>query len=151
MPVPVRLERFISVQQRLRAAERAVPQPPEDKRPAGSVPESRRKKHKKLVENRPRAPVPAAAEGNIDIVPEPAGERHVPAPPELRYRACAVGMPEIFRQLHAEQQPQPQRHIAVAGKIKIQLQTVAERAGPCAERVDGGKRKHRVRQLCRSG
>lgn len=35
MPVPVRLERFISVQQRLRAAERAVPQPPEDKRPAG--------------------------------------------------------------------------------------------------------------------
>ena len=69
----------------------AVPQARKTSRatvPRGRTSSSRRatdrlRKYKKPVEPCPRIPLSVAAERNIQIVAEPAGQRNVPAAPEL--------------------------------------------------------------------
>ena len=54
----------------------------------------------------------------------------MPAPPELGHRAGGVGVAEVFRQMKTEDQPQTDGHVAVAGKVKVDLQGVAEPGQP---------------------
>ncbi len=60
-----------------------------------------------------RAPSPAvAAQGHVEVVPQPGGERDVPALPELLGRTGEVGLAEVQRELEADQQrrrPEPCR------------------------------------------
>ncbi len=54
----------------------------------------------------------------------------MPAAPEIDDAARLVGRVEVERQLHAEEQRQPDRHVAIAGKVKVDLECVAERPDP---------------------
>ena len=86
------------------------------------------------VENVPDAGAAAAAERDIEIIPEPCAERHVPAPPELRDALCDIRIAEVFREREAEDAAQPDGHIAVAGEIEIDLEREGDRVQPGIER-----------------
>ena len=72
-----------------------------------------------------------AAERNIYIIAEKAAKRHVPPTPELRHRFGNIRIVEVFREAKAENFAESDRHIAVAGKIEIQLDNVHKAAKPC--------------------
>ena len=94
------------------------------------MPEAGAEKNDELVSHRCPFPAAAAAERDIEIVHEPAVERHVPAPPELAHAAGDIRIVEVFREREAEEHTDADGHVAVAGEIKEDLQTVAHRAEP---------------------
>ena len=126
-----------------------MPQSPEDKRPACAVPQAGCEKYEKPVEPRPRLPLSVAAERNIQVVAEPAGQRNVPAAPELLDGGRSVRIIEVFAEMEAEHASETDGHIAVAGKIEVDLQRVANGARPSCQHADlsGRQREHRVRHL----
>ena len=54
----------------------------------------------------------------------------MPPPPEFRDAASTVGIAEVFRKVKAEDEAETDGHIAVAGKIVIDLQRERGRAQP---------------------
>ena len=74
MPVPAGFELLRQMERRLQTAQKSVPQTPEDERPARPVPQAGRQKHKQLVCHRAERPLAVAAQRNIEIIPEPAGQ-----------------------------------------------------------------------------
>ena len=62
--------------------------------------------------------------GKIEIIPEPAGQRDMPPAPVLADAFGQVGVVEVLRQIQPEEAADADGHIAVAGKVKIQLQHV---------------------------
>src|ERR1035438_6643943 len=65
--------------------------------------------------------LPAAAQGNVEVVAQPTGERDVPAPPEVRHAGRQVRTPEVDREVKSEQLGHADGHVRVAGKIEIDL------------------------------
>ena len=61
----------------------------------------------------------------------------MPATPKVTDALCLVGRVEIQRKPNAEKPSDPDRHVRVAGKIKIQLKRIGERANPCGDEGDG--------------
>ena len=59
----------------------------------------------------------------------------MPAPPELGDAAGNVGIVEVFRKVKAKQLPQADGHIAVAGKIEVNMQHIGRGIEP--EKQDG--------------
>jgi len=55
------------------AQKQSMPQSPYDEISGGSVPEAGQQKNNKQVDISAYSPFPVAAEGDIDIIPEPAG------------------------------------------------------------------------------
>ena len=117
-------------QKPLAGNEHAVPETPEDVCPARAVPEAGAEEYDELISHRPPFPAAAAAERDIEVVYEPAVERHVPAPPELAHAAGDIRVVEVFRKLEAEEHADADGHVAVAGEIEEDLETVAHRAEP---------------------
>ena len=126
-----------------------MPQSPEDERPARAVPQTGCEKYEKPVEPCPRIPLSVAAEWNIQIVAEPAGQRNVPAAPELLDGGRGVRIIEVFAEMEAEHASETDGHIAVAGKIEVDLQRVANGARPSCQHADlsGRQREHGIRHL----
>ena len=87
-------------------------------------------------------PLPVAAQGDIDIVPEEAAERHVPAPPEIGDVQRLVGRVEVDGQADVEHERRGQGHVGVGGEIEIDLEGIGQarhprfRAGEGAGRVE---------------
>ena len=67
------------------------------------------------------------AERDIDIVPEEAAQRDVPATPEIPYGNGDVWIVEVFRIVEADHPTEAERHVGVGREIEIELQHVAER------------------------
>ena len=107
---------------------------PEDKIPARPVPEAGEKPHDREREHRAGIAVAAAAERDVDIVAKPCAERDVPAAVELAHRVRGVGQVKVARHRQREHLPEAHRHERIAGKVEIELQTVAHRAEPCERR-----------------
>ena len=78
----------------------------------------------------PCLPHPGAAQGEVDVIPEPAPQGDVPALPELGHRAGDIGIVKVLLKAEAEHAPQADGHVGIAGKVKIDLQAVAQRAQP---------------------
>jgi hypothetical protein len=78
---------------------------------------------------------PGNPEGDrvVEVEVEITGEGHVPPLPEIDDRAAFVGGIKISRKTDVEEQPQPDRHFRVAGKIEIELHGVGESAEPCLQ------------------
>ena len=117
------------------------PQAPRDERPVGPVPEARERPDEKEVQNIARAGAAVAAEGNVDIVAEPRGERDVPAPPELGDAAGDIGIVEVFKKVEAEHPAKADGHVGIGGKVEINLKRVGDGAEPRKGHRggDGGK------------
>lgn len=106
------------------------------------MPQSRQHPHRQQIENLTAPGTAVAAQGDVHIVPEPEGERHVPAAPELRSRLGNIRIVEVFRQAEAENPPQANGHIRIAGEIKVELESVGDAAQPGqghGQPVSGGK------------
>ena len=65
------------------------------------MPQAGEHPHSENVENPASAAHPIAAHGNVNIIPEPAAETHMPAPPELCDTAGKVRIVEILQEAEA--------------------------------------------------
>ena len=77
----------------------------------------------------PHGAAAAAAQREIDIVPEPAGHADMPPPPEIGKAGGAKGGLEVFDQVIAQDARRAQHDVAAAGKVHIQLQRKQQRGG----------------------
>ena len=88
--------------------------------------------------------VRAAAERDVEVVAQPARQRHVPAAPEVLQVARRVGRVEVLREAEAEQQGEADGDVGVAAEVAVDLHRVApggeDRLG---RRVLGGRREDR--------
>ena len=106
----------------------AIEHAPGQKRPADAiaepgVPEPADHEDDHDIGILPQGPGPAAPEGKVDIVPEPAPQRYMPAlRPELGHACRQVGPPEILAQIDAEQARNADSHVGIAGKVAIDLE-----------------------------
>ena len=104
----------------------AVERAPEDEGPARPChsPQSRNTTEVQVGPPRARA-VPAQRQ--VQVVPEPAGERDVPAPPELGDRPRDVRVVEVLQEVEAEHPCQADGHVRVAGEVEVDLQACSRR------------------------
>ncbi len=103
-----------------------------------------KKTRKRLAQVRPR-PFPIPAQRDIQIVAEPGGQRDVPPAPEFLNCGSGIRILKVFLKVKPEHPAHADRHIAVAGKIKIDLQCIAEHAHPGGKHADLPRQgKHHV-------
>ena len=76
---------------------------------------------------RSRSIIPVASKRDVQIVPEPAGKRHVPAAPELLGVHSLVWRVEVLGQVEAHEHGYAGCYVRVAGEIGIDLQGIAEK------------------------
>ena len=67
----------------------------------------------------------------------------MPAPPEICDRAGNIRIVEVFREGEAEHPAKTNRHVRIAGKIKVDLEGIGKSAQPCRQR---GQRSWRNRR-----
>ena len=117
-------------QELLQGQEDEIVQAPQDKVPAGAVPHAGQKPHHQQVECLAGFSLPVAAQGDVHIVPEKAGQAHVPAPPEIGDGIGQIGVVEILFIAEAHHQAHADGHIRIGGKVQINLQGVGKAAQP---------------------
>ena len=74
----------------------------------------------------PERGVSVSAEGYVQIVLEPAAERHVPSPPEILRIGGLVWRIEILGQVEAHQHRYADGYVGIAREVGIDLERVAE-------------------------
>ena len=77
--------------------------------------------------------VPVAAEGDVDVIAEERAEGHVPPPPEFGRTPGNQGIIEVFEEAEAEHPSETDRHIGVAGEVKVKLERIEQRACPVGD------------------
>ena len=110
--------------QRSTTSARPVDPAPDDERPAGAVPEAADEHRQHQVPVREERPAAVPAERDVEVVAQPARERHVPAPPEVRDRGRRVRRVEVLREREAEQERDPDRDVRVAEEVGVDLHRV---------------------------
>ena len=108
----------------------AVPGAPDQKGPAGAVPQAA--DHHGDHEIQIGEDLPAGAQAGqreIEIIAQPVGERNVPATPKVGNVLGGVRAIEVARERDAEQQRGADRDVGVAGEIVVKLERVAVDAG----------------------
>lgn len=86
-----------------------------------AVPESAHEESDHKIQTVPPFGNAAAAQRDIDIVPEPGGERDVPPAPKFLDGEGEVGTLEVGHQVDAEQLGAAYGYVGVAGKIAVDL------------------------------
>lgn len=107
------------------------------------MPEPAEEKHQELVQGLAQRALPPAAQGDVEVVPEPERERDVPAPPEVRYAHGGIGVLEVLGAAEAQRPAQAQGHVAVTGEVEVQLKAVGGGAQPGEPGVQRGARGKR--------
>src|SRR5690606_25809215 len=82
----------------------AVEHAPDDEAPTRAVPDAADGEGDDLVEVGAVLAALRAAEGEVDVVLQPARKRDVPASPELADVGCGVGVAEVLGEAEAEQE-----------------------------------------------
>jgi len=126
--------------QPLKAEDHAVQQAEHHILPRCAVPQAGERKDDEQVQAGAAQPAAAAAQRDVHIVAEPAGQRDMPPPPVFADRAGEIGVVEVFRQGDTEEFSDADGHITVAGEVKIQLhhiRRVAQHKNGCRQRGSG--------------
>ena len=120
-------------------------EPPEQEGEVGPVPEAAQHHRDDEVAALLGLTAPVAAERDVEVVAEPARQRHVPAPPELLDGGRGVGAVEVVGE------PDPQEHrdadgdVGVPGEVGVDLHRVRPRADEqLPVPVLAGRDEHRV-------
>src|SRR5438093_10004681 len=93
-------------------------------RPARAVPEATQQhRHHEIAIGPPR-PAAVAAEGDVEVVPQPARQRDVPSRPELAEAARKVRAIEVDPEIETEDSRQADGDVRVAGEIAVDLKGV---------------------------
>ena len=115
-----------------------IGQSPQDEGPIRSVPDSRQEPYHEEVEDMPCLRLHSvSAQRNIDIIPEPAGQRDVPASPEFRNGTGNVRIIEVFVEVESEHFSQSDGHIRISAEIEVNLEGIGQRpqpGHPCRQR-----------------
>ena len=106
-------------QQLLQQQQEPVIEAPEEEGPPGPVPDAGEHPDDHQVPGQLDLGAAAAAQGNIDVVPEPGAEGDVPAPPELGDAPGDIGVIEIDHKVKAQHGPQAPGHIGVAAEVEV--------------------------------
>ena len=77
--------------------------------------------------------IAVAAQGDVQIVPQPSAQGHMPAAPEFLRAACLVRGVEVLGQVEAEEHGHARGDVRVAGEIGIHLEGIAEQRGKVLE------------------
>ncbi len=80
-----------------------------------------------MLQHRPRLAARVAPERDVQVVAQPARQRHVPASPEVLQVARRVGRVEVLGEPEAEQQRQSDGDVGVAAEVAVDLHRVAPR------------------------
>ena len=92
--------------------EKEIKQTPAEEGPVCPVPESGEKPDDQQIEDHSRERVhTAAAEGDVNIIPEPGGKGYMPSPPEVGDAVGNVWEIEVFREMEPEHFSQTDRHV----------------------------------------
>jgi hypothetical protein len=70
-------------------------------------------------------------QGVVEVCGQEARQRHVPAQPEIDDARRLERRVEVRRKLDAEKSPESERHVGIAGEVKIELQGEPDRRHPC--------------------
>lgn len=95
------------------------------------MPEPCAEEHDAFIQLSAQLSLAVASQRDVQVVPEPAGQRNMPAPPEFLYGRADVRMIKVFQKVEAEHMTQSDCHIRVPGEVKVYLKTVAYRSQPC--------------------
>ena len=117
----------------------ALDGPPHHERPAGAVPQPAEEHGEEQVDAGPQLALPVAAEPDVQVVAQPAGQRHVPAAPEVLQRAGGVRRVEVLRELDAEEQGEADGDVGVAGEVGVDLDGVGVDADQVVDRAVLGR------------
>ena len=112
-----------------------MPGAPQDECPIRAVPEPAEQEHHDEIAVGLCVASAVAAERNVKIVAQPRRQGHVPATPELGNRQRRIGHAEIARECESEHDSEPDRHVGIAGEIKIDLHGIGDQPDP---RLDQG-------------
>ena len=105
-------------------AAQAVQAAPCDERPCRSMPRPRNQHRDDHVEPTAQFSATTAAHGDIDVVAEPCGQADMPPPPEVADIDGYIRIVEIQHATEAHTARDAARHVAVSGKIEIDLPRV---------------------------
>ena len=103
------------------------------------MPDAGEQLHHEQVEDLPLQALAVAAQRDIDILAEPAGKGHVPAPPELSDGAGDIGEVEVLGEIEAQHLAHTDGHHGVTGKIKVELERIGDDTQPDQRRGRIGK------------
>ena len=85
------------------------------------VPEPTEQEDGENISHPKRARYSVSAQGSVEVIPKPGGERDMPAPPEICHRIREIGTPEIGHQVVAHDASCTDGHIRVAREVAINL------------------------------
>ena len=108
---------------------------PEDEVPVGTVPDTGQSPDHEHVEDLTLQTPAITAQGDVHIFPEPAGQCHVPAPPEIGDAAGDVGHVEVHGEVKAQHLAHADAHQRVTGEVKIKLQGIGQQTQPDQRRA----------------
>ena len=92
-----------------------IEQPPAQESPVGAVPESGKEPDDQQVEDHSRERIhAAAAERDVNIIPEPGGQRDMPPAPEIGDAAGNVREIEVLHKMESEHFSQSDRHVGIS-------------------------------------
>ncbi len=100
----------------------AVQPAPNHKRPRGAVPQPAQQHGDHEIAIGEDLPSAVAAQCDVEIVPQPGGERYVPRAPEVGDVAGEIGLAEVLHYLDSQQAARAAGDGRVPGEVTIDLQ-----------------------------
>ena len=119
--------------------EQRVVSAPGDESPVRTMPEPTQQHRDEDVPVRLDLTVAATAHGDVQVVAQDRRQGDVPAAPEIGRVPGLVRRCEVLRQAESEEPAQPDRHVAVPREIEVELEGVAEGAGPGGQGRQAGR------------
>ena len=128
--------------------EYAVEGAPDDIGPVGTVPQAAGSAGHDDVQVFPHGSLAVAAQRNIDVIPEPAGQGDMPIAPELANVPAEKGGVEVIHQLHTQHFGSTHGNGGIAAKVAIDLDGEKDRGDDDmrAAVIPVGGAVHRVHQ-----
>ena len=102
----------------------AVVETPGHEGPGGTVPQAPQQHGDDDVEADPPLRAPVAAEGDVEVVAQPVGQRHVPPAPEVLEGDGGIGPVEVLGEAEAQQQGDADGDVGVAAEVGVDLDGV---------------------------
>ena len=106
-----------------RQEQNGVVRAPGDEGPVGAVPETRQQEDDEGVAHHLGLRDTAAAQGNVDVIPEPSRQRDVPPAPELGDVAAEIRHVEVAHQLDPEKLRRSDGDVRVAREVAVNLES----------------------------
>ena len=106
-----------------RQEQNGVVRAPGDERPVRAVPETRQQEDDEGVPDDLGLRDATAAQGDVDIIPEPSRQADVPPAPELGDVATEVGYVEVAHQLDPEELRRSDGDVGVAREVAVDLES----------------------------